>query len=350
MIVPKENRLTDEQLEEVKGIAAEYGVDIQVIVGTHRSVYAMKGDETRELLINRIEGLPYIDRIDTMQSPYKLMDRHSDLAKHDTYLGDNVLGRDLTVIAGHCTIDPQRPQLFHETAHALVEIGVTALRGGVWKPRTSPYSYQGDDKALEVLVRAHKDLGIPICTEVMEPRHVDLALEAGVHCLQIGTRNALNYSLLREVGEKIVATNTIVLLKRSRHMAPIDEFILAGEYIAASGNPNVALCPRGTLPSIEGYRNYPDESIVPLLKQKTWAPIIVDPSHSVGRSIYVPQASLAAIAYGADGVLVETHIQPGNGIGDDPKQAITPDTLKKLLSDMQTLFEMRQSYMEYARN
>ncbi len=344
MIIPKEKRLTPEQFEEVLSITREYGVDVQEIIGTQRCIYAMKGDETKELLINRIEGLSYIDHIETMQSAYKLMDRQSQLANHTTQIGGKKVGQDMIVIAGHCTIDPKNTALFLETSQAIAEAGVTGIRGGVWKPRTSPYSFQGDDKALEVLLRAKKELGLPICTEVMEQEHVDICLAAGVDCLQVGTRNGLNYSLLRALGEKIQNTKTIVLLKRSRHMAPVDEFILAGEYIVAAGNPNVVLVPRGTLPTMDGYRNYPDESIVPLLKQRTWAPIIVDPSHSVGRATYVPKASLAAMAYGADGILVETHIDPSKGIGDDPKQAITPKVLTKLIKDMQCIFDMKQNY------
>ncbi len=347
MIIPKKDKLTAEQLDEIKKITAEYGVEIQEIIGTHRSLYAMKGDERHEILVNRIEGLPYIDRVDSMLTPYKLMDRRSDLAHHQVLLHQKALGVEPVVIAGQCTIDPKRPDLFAQTAQAVLDAGADSLRGGVWKPRTSPYSYQGDNKAFQILIDAGQKTGLPLCTEVMDEYHVDMALEADVDCLQIGTRNALNYTLLKKIGDKIAGKNTKVLLKRSRHMGPIDEFILAGEYLAAAGNPNVILCPRGTLPAVDGYRNYPDESIVPLLKERTWAPIIVDPSHSVGKAVYVPQAALAAIAYGADGVIVESHIDPKQGIGDDPKQAIKPDVLKKLIADIKELFYLKNKYTGY---
>lgn len=347
MIIPKENKLTTEQLEKVKEIAAEYKVEIQEIVGTHRTLYAMKGDERHEILINRIEGLPCIERVDSMLSPYKLMDRKSDLAHHKIKIGEKLFGSEPIVIAGQCTIDPQNPGYFMATAEGVKDAGANMLRGGVWKPRTSPYSYQGDTRAMEILLEAREKTGMPVCTEIMDDEQLEMALDAEVDCFQIGTRNALNYSLLKKIGEKVAGKETLILLKRSRHMGPIDEFILAGEYIVAGGNPNILLCPRGTLPAIDGYRNYPDESIVPLLKQKTWSPVIVDPSHSVGKSIYVPQAAMAAIAYGADGVIVETHIDPGKGIGDDPKQSITPEVLKELIKDIKALFSMKSKYSTY---
>ncbi len=121
-------------------------------------------------------------------------------------------------------------------------------------------------------------------------------------------------------------------------MGPIDEFISAGEYIVSGGNPNIVLCPRGTMPNIDGYRNHPDESITPILKERTWAPIVVDPSHAVGRAIYVPACSLAAIAYGADGLNIETHINPQKGIGDDPAQSVTPDILAEIIKDARQLW------------
>lgn len=332
MIIPNIPKLSDEQLAEVQSIVADFDCRIQVIHGAHRNIYAIIGDERSELMVNRLEGLTYVDRIDRMESTFKLMDVRSDLANHRMTIGSWTQGQGTPFIcAGHCTIDPKEPQLFQETADALKEAGVHAIRGGVWKPRTNPHSYQGDSRALDILLEARQRTGLPVVMEVMDSEHLKVAMEAEVDVLQIGTRNALNYSLLREVGEKTAGTHTSVLLKRSRHMAPLDEFICAGEYIVAGGNPNLMLCPRGTMPKLEGYRNHPDESITPLLKQKTWAPVVVDPSHSVGRAQYVPACALAAIAYGADGLIIESHINPIKGIGDDPAQAITPDKVAALI-------------------
>ena len=324
MILPKSNRLSPEQLAEITAIVAEFGCKIQPIIGAVRTIYAIVGDEREDLMINRLEGLEYIDRIDRIQSPFKLMDKRSDLASHRIKIGGVTLGEELFVIAGACTIDPKNPNYFYETAAAVKEAGANALRGGVWKPRTNPYSFQGDVKSLDILMEASRRTGLPVDTEVMEEAHIALALDAGVTTLQVGARNALNYSLLRAIGKAI------------------GEFISAAEYIAAFGNPNVILCPRGTTPTLDGYRNHPDESITPLLKEKTWAPVVVDPSHSVGKASYVPAAALAAVAYGADGLCIEAHVEPTKGIGDDPKQALTPEVLKKTITQAKQLWALRR--------
>ena len=342
MILPKSNRLTPEQLNEVTSIVTEFGCKIQPIIGAVRTIYAIVGDERDELMINRLEGLEYIERIDRIQSPFKLMDRRSDLASHRITIGGVTLGEDLFVIAGNCTIDPKNPNYFYETAAAVKEAGANMIRGGVWKPRTNPYTFQGDVKSLDILLEGARRTGLPVDTEVMEEAHIKLALDAGVACLQIGARNALNYSLLRAVGRAIGERDTVVLLKRSLHMGPINEFISAAEYIAAFGNPNIILCPRGTAPSLDGYRNHPDESITPLLKEKTWAPVVVDPSHSVGKASYVPACALAAVAYGADGLCIEAHVSPSHGIGDDPKQALTPEVLAETIAQAKALWALRR--------
>ncbi len=341
MILPKSNRLTDPQVAEITAIVTEFGCKIQPIIGAVRTIYAIVGDERDELMINRLEGLDYIDRIDRIQSPFKLMDKRSDLATHRLKLGGVTLGESLFVIAGACTIDPKNPNYFYETAAAVKEAGANMLRGGVWKPRTNPYTFQGDTKSMDILLEASRRTGLPVDTEVMEEAHIPIVLNAGVACLQVGARNALNYSLLRAIGRAIDKKPTCVLLKRSIHMGPINEFISAAEYIAAFGNPNVILCPRGTAPAPDGYRNHPDESITPLLKEKTWAPVVVDPSHSVGKASYVPAAALAAVAYGADGLCIEAHVSPNHGIGDDPKQALTPDVLAATIRQAKQLWALR---------
>ena len=343
MILPKSNRLTTEQVAEITAIAGEFGCKIQPIIGAVRTIYAIVGDERDELMINRIEGLAYIDRIDRIQSPFKLMDKRSDLATHRITLGGVTLGEELLIIAGACTIDPKNPNLFYETAAAVKEAGAHVLRGGVWKPRTNPYAFQGDAKSLDILMEASRRTGLPVHTEVMDDAHIKLALDAGVQSLQVGARNALNYSLLRAIGRAIAERDTCVLLKRSIHMGALSEFISAAEYIAAFGNPNVILCPRGTTPTLDGYRNHPDESITPLLKEKTWAPVVIDPSHSVGKAIYVPACALAAVAYGADGLCIESHVSPSQGIGDDPKQAVLPAVLAEIITQAKQLWTLRRS-------
>jgi 3-deoxy-7-phosphoheptulonate synthase len=212
----------------------------------------------------------------------------------------------------------------------------------VWKPRTNPYTFQGDVKSLDILMEGSRRTGLPVDTEVMEESHIRLALDAGVHTLQVGARNALNYSLLRSIGRAVGERKNAVLLKRGIHMGSVAEFISAAEYIVAFGNPNVMLCPRGTMPTLDGYRNHPDESITPLLKEKTWAPVVVDPSHSVGKAAYVPAAALAAVAYGADGLCIEAHVEPAKGIGDDPKQALTPEALATTIAQAKQLWALRR--------
>ncbi len=344
MIIPTADKFSDEEFQEVSTILKEFNCSLTPIAGDTRTIYAIRGDERHELMINRLEGLPYVSRVDTIQSTYKLMDKKSELSNHRMSIGGRILGQDLLIVAGQCTIDPNNGNLFLETAHAMKEAGAHVIRGGVWKPRTSPHSYQGDAKAIDILMRAAQETGLPVDTEVMDEEQLRIALDNKVDMLQVGARNALNYSLLKKIGQLTRDTGTMVLLKRSMHMGPIDEFISAAEYIVSGGNPNTVLCPRGTAPGMDGYRNHPDESITPLIKQRTWAPVVVDPSHSVGKAVYVPQAALAAIAYGADGVILEAHVSPKSGIGDDPKQAITPDVLKELIKDAQSIFAMRNKY------
>lgn len=343
MILPKSNRLTPKQLAEVNEIVTSFGCRIQPIIGTVRTIYAILGDERDELMINRLEGLPFVERIDRIQSPFKLMDRRSDLATHRISAGGVTLGQELFVIAGACTIDPKNPNFLYETAQAVKEAGAHMLRGGVWKPRTNPYTFQGDTKSMEILMEASRRTGLPVDTEVMDEAQIQIALDAGVTCLQVGARNALNYSLLRAIGRAIAGRpDVMVLLKRGLHMGSLNEFISAAEYVVAFGNPNVALCPRGTAPTLDGYRNHPDESITPLLKEKTWAPVIVDPSHSVGRAAYVPACALAAVAYGADGLCIESHVNPSQGIGDDPKQSLTPEVLADTIAQARQLWALRR--------
>lgn len=346
MIIPVEDRFTEEQFREVQEVLKEFGCNLSPITGATRTIYAIHGDERHELMINRLEGLPYVSRVDTIQSPYKLMDIKSELYNHDFGIAGKILTRDLLVIAGQCTIDPRNPNFFLETAHAVKEAGADVIRGGIWKPRTSPHTYQGSTEALDILLRASEETGLPVNTEVMDEEQLRIAVDAGIPMLQVGARNALNYSLLKKIGTLTRDKGTLVLLKRGMHMGPISEFICAAEYIVAGGNPNVMLCPRGTVPALDGYRNHPDESITPLLKQKTWAPVVVDPSHSVGRSIYVPHAALSAVSYGADGLCIESHVDPRHGIGDDPKQAITPDVLASVIQDAREIYQRVRKYQD----
>lgn len=344
MIIPKGPVLSADELKEVEAIVGAFECSIQVIHGAGRNIYAIIGDERSETMVNRILGLPFVDRVDRMESVYKLMDRRSDLASQVMEVAGVRMGEEPLFIAGQCTINPDEPQRFLETAAGVKEAGAHMIRGGVWKPRTSPHSFQGTARSLDILLEARAQTGLPVIAEVMELEHLQLSMEAKVDAIQIGARNSLNYSLLGSIGRATGALGIPVLLKRGRAMAPVDEFIAAAEYIVANGNPNVLLCPRGTLPTLDGYRNHPDESITPLLKERTWAPVVVDPSHSVGRAKYVPACCLSALAYGADGLIIETHCDPRHGIGDDPKQSITPDVLAQVVKDGRQLWDLKSRW------
>ena len=342
MIIPKAKKLTKAQRKEVDSIVESFDCSVLEIVGVNRCVYAILGDETHKLMFNRILGLDYVARVDFIESTHKLVGRKSALADHEVRVGNFTVGQDEPFfMAGHCAVDPRNPNLFLETAEALKEAGAHALRGGVWKPRTNPYSYQGSSSAMKIAVEAKERTGLPIDVEVMDLEQLEIALDAGVDVLQIGTRNALNYSLLKEIGKRTAGSSSVVLLKRGRHIAPVDEFLAAAEYLVAGGNPNLLLCPRGTTPTLDGYRNHPDESITPLIKSKSWLPVVVDPSHSVGLARYVPACCLAAIAYGADGLCIEAHVEPSRGIGDDPKQAVTPEVFAEIISACRQLWPSR---------
>jgi 3-deoxy-7-phosphoheptulonate synthase len=251
------------------------------------------------------------------------------------------LGEELLVIAGQCTIDPKNPNYFLETAAAVKEAGAHVLRGGVWKPRTNPYSFQGDSKSIEILMEASRLTGLPVDAEVMDEHQVDLALDAGVHMLQVGARNALNYSLLRSIGRAVAKRDTVVLLKRGIHMGTLNEFISAAEYIAAFGNPNIILCPRGTAP---GARRLPQPSRRehhPASEGEDVGAGRRGPSHSVGKASYVQACALAAVAYGADGLCIEAHVSPSHGIGDDPKQALLPCVLAETIAQASQVWSLR---------
>lgn len=342
MIIPKAKKLTKAQRRELDSIVEEFGCSLLEIVGVNRCVYAIIGDETHKLMFNRILGLDYVGRVDFIESTHKLVAHTSALSEHEVKVGEFTVGKDAPFfIGGHCAVDPKNPNLFFETAEALKEAGAHALRGGVWKPRTNPYSYQGSDEAMKIIVEAKERTGLPIDVEVMDVDQLEIALDAGVDVLQIGTRNALNYSLLKTIGKRTAGTSTAVLLKRGRHFAPVEEFLAAAEYLVSGGNPNVMLCPRGTTPVLDGYRNHPDESITPLIKRKSWVPVVVDPSHSVGHARYVKACCLAAIAYGADGLCIEANAHPFRGIGDDPKQAVAPDVFAEIVSASRELWPAR---------
>jgi 3-deoxy-7-phosphoheptulonate synthase len=284
--------------------------------GAARVVIAVVGDvgPRKDVLASRLGALPGVETITPISRPFKLTSREFHPEDSVIHVLDAVVGDgSLTVMAGPCSVE-SRDQLF-ETAEGVKAAGATILRGGAFKPRTSPYSFQGlGVEALRYLAEARDRTGLPVITEVMEPNQVDIVAEYA-DILQIGTRNMQNYSLLTAVGR--VARP--VMLKRG-YGATVEEWLMAAEYIVSSGNPNVILCERG-IRTFETYtRNTMDLAAVPLLHHLTHLPVIVDPSHATGKRWLVKPLALGGVAVGADGVMVEVHPRPEEALSDAEQQ------------------------------
>ena len=294
----------------------------RVVIAVIGEIGARKAD-----LIGRLGGLPGVETVTPISRPLKLTSRefhpeNTAIRVLDTVIGDG----SLTIMAGPCSVE-SRDQLF-ETADAVAAAGATILRGGAFKPRTSPYASQGlGVEALRYLAEARDRTGLPIITEVMEASQVDIVAEYA-DILQVGARNMQNYSLLRDVGR--VARP--VMLKRG-FGATIEELLMAAEYIVSSGNPNVILCERG-IRTFETYtRNTMDLAAVPLLHHLTHLPVIVDPSHATGKRWLVKPLAIGGVAVGADGVMVEVHPTPDQALSDAEQQL----TLEQFRDLMETL-------------
>jgi 3-deoxy-7-phosphoheptulonate synthase len=244
-------------------------------------------------------------------------------------VGEVAFGRDFVVIAGPCSVESERQTI--ETAQAVKAAGADMMRGGAFKPRTSPYSFQGLGlQGLKILAKAREETGLPIVTEVLDPRDVSWVAEFA-DVLQIGTRNMQNFSLLKEVGK----VKRPVLLKRGM-FSTLEEWLNCAEYILSEGNPDVILCERG-IRTFENYtRNTLDLSAVPAIKELTHLPIVIDPTHSTGRLSLITPMSLAAVSAGADGLLIEVHYNPGEALCD-ADQALTPDRFEDLMRRLRPL-------------
>ncbi len=250
-------------------------------------------------------------------------------------VGNVSVGKGLCIIAGPCSVESEKQTV--ETAIAVKEAGADILRGGAFKPRTSPYAFQGLGlKGLKILKKAREETGLPIVTEVVDTRDVPWVSEYA-DILQIGARNMQNFSLLKEAGK----AHKPVLLKRGMN-STIEEFLNCAEYVLAAGNPDVILCERG-IRTFETYtRNTLDISAVPVLKELTHLPVIIDPSHATGRVSLIPSLSLAAVAAGADGIMVEVHINPAEAICDK-EQALTPEQFTAMMNHVRTLHRFMES-------
>jgi len=324
MIIITEPSATEEQIERIVARVQEFGLEAQVSRGASRVIVGVIGPEelARE---TPLASMPGVEAVVPVQKPYKLASYQSRGAASTVEICGVSIGGDaaVTLICGPCSVE-SREQVI-SIARLVKESGARILRGGAFKPRTSPYSFQGlREDGLRFLAEARNETGLPVITEVMDARDLPI-VERYADCLQIGARNMQNFSLLKEVGR----SHLPVLLKRG-FSATLSEFILSAEYILSEGNMNVLLCERGIRTFEPSTRYTLDLSAVPILKAKTHLPVIVDPTHGVGLREIVPQMSLAAVAAGADAIMIEVHNSPEDAKSDG-EQALMPETLTKLV-------------------
>ena len=323
--------------EEINRITTElssWGLTPEKIIGQHKVVIALVG-ETADLDPPRIQELSqWIEQVLRVEVPYKRASRqfrHGEASEVvvNTPQGDVVFGEHhpLVVVAGPCSVENE--EMIVETALRVKAAGAKFLRGGAYKPRTSPYAFQGHgESALELLATARKVSGLGIITEVMDTEDLEKIGEVA-DVIQVGARNMQNFSMLKKVG----AQPKPVLLKRGM-AATIEDWLMAAEYILAAGNPNVILCERGIRTFDRQYtRNTLDLSVVPVLRKLTHLPIMIDPSHGVGWSEFVPAMAMAAIAAGTDALMIEVHPNPAKALSDGP-QSLTPDAFDQLMSEL----------------
>lgn len=309
MIIVMKRGASQEEIDNIVKSIEERGLKAVTIQGTERTVVAAVGEE-RSAGIPSLESSPGVDEVLPIVAPYKLASRELKPESSTVRAGSLTVGNGhIGVIAGPCSVESEDQLL--ETAHAVKLSGATALRGGAFKPRTSPYSFQGlKEEGLKLLAEARKQTGLAIVTEVVSPDDVDLVAEYA-DVMQIGARNMQNYRLLEAVGR----CSRAVLLKRGPS-ATVDEWLLAAEYILDGGNQDVMLCERG-IRTYEAHTRFTlPLASVPYVQQKTHLPIVVDPSHGTGHTYMVPALSRAAIAAGADGLIVEVHRNPDKALSD----------------------------------
>ena len=331
MVIVMQPGATQKALDHVVQLVREHGLTDHVIVGTDRTVVAAIGDK-RNIDRSAIESAPFVEKVVPILSPYKVASREVQpepsvipLGAHATVGGAS----GVAAIAGPCSVE-SREQLL-EIAHAVKEAGAVGLRGGAFKPRTSPYQFQGlGEKGLQYLAEAREQTGLAVVTEVMSIDQIELLSEYA-DVLQIGTRNMHNFNLLAACG----ASNRSILLKRG-WSATLEEFLLAAEYVIDAGNPNVILCERGIRTHETYVRNTLALGIVPAIQRESHLPILVDPSQGTGRAYMVPAMCRAAAAIGADGLLVEVHADPEHAMTDGA-QSVTPDVFAKTMNEVSAI-------------
>jgi 3-deoxy-7-phosphoheptulonate synthase len=334
IVVLKSGTPADEITRISDGLRDTWKVTVEKSVGEHKVILGMIGDTSTLDRMQIQEFSPWIEQVLRVEKPFKRVSREFRYGEAsevviptpngDVYIGEQ---HPIVVVAGPCSVENE--EMIVETAKRVKAAGAKFLRGGAYKPRTSPYAFQGyGESALDLLVAAREATGLGIITELMDA--ADLPAVARVaDVIQIGARNMQNFSLLKKVG----AQDKPVLLKRGMSCT-IDEWLMAAEYILAAGNPNVILCERGIRTFDSKYaRNTLDLSVIPVLRSLTHLPIMIDPSHGTGKSEYVPSMAFAAIAAGTDSLMIEVHPNPSRALSDGP-QSLTPEKFDRLMQEM----------------
>ncbi|TAK61160.1 MAG: 3-deoxy-7-phosphoheptulonate synthase [Bacteroidetes bacterium] len=329
MIVVMKSGAKKSEIQSVLKKIKEIGLKPHVSAGIERTIIGIIGDE-RLFKKEQFSMLSGVENVIPVLKPYKLASR--DFKKTTTVVnvnGVNIGGNNLVTIAGPCSVETKEQLL--KTAHIVKKAGAQLLRGGAYKPRTSPYAFQGLGKdGLKILAAARKETGLGIVTEVMESQDAELVAEYA-DMIQVGARNMQNTKLLRTLGK----IKKPILLKRN-FSATLNEFLMSAEYLLSGGNENVVLCERGIRTFVEYTRNTFDLNVIPVVKQLSHLPIIADPSHATGRQDIVIPMSRAAIAAGADGLIIEVHTNPAEAFSDGD-QSITPSMLEQLMSEVQAV-------------
>jgi len=324
MIIVLKSGSTDAEVADVCRRIRAMGYTPHTIRGEVRTVIGAVGDDRGKERLRALESLEVVETVTPILKPFKLASLEVRSEPTRVTVGDVVIGGNkLVVMAGPCSVESREQVL--EVALKVKAGGASVLRGGAFKPRTSPYAFQGlEEEGLKYLAEARRETGLPVITEVMEPDKVAVVAEHS-DILQIGARNVQNFSLLRKVGE----SGKPVLLKRGMSTS-IQEWLLSAEYILAGGNPNVILCERGIRTFETATRFTLDLNAVPVLKRLTHLPVVVDPSHGTGHWEYVEAMACAGVAAGADGLIIEVHPRPEEALSDGP-QSLKPERFAKLM-------------------
>jgi 3-deoxy-7-phosphoheptulonate synthase len=333
LIVVMKAHASEAEIQTVVKMVEDLDYNAHVIRGVERTVVACVGDERGEKhQLTHLESVAGVERVMPVVRSFKLASREVRPEGSLIKVGNaEVGGKRIAVIAGPCAVESA--EQVEAAADAVKLAGAHMLRGGAFKPRTSPYAFQGlEGEGLKMLEHAGRRVGLPVVTEIMDPHDIDLVIEHA-DMLQVGARNAQNFSLLRRLGR----TKKPVLLKRGMS-TKLEEFVMAAEYILSEGNPNVILCERGIRTFETATRNTLDLNAVPLLKEWTHLPVLVDPSHGTGMYKLVAPMALAAIAAGADGLLIEVHPKPESALSDGPQQ-LKPSRFADLMKALKPLAE-----------